>query len=97
MFILALKHFNLTQYCAVGHVLTGVNGNSVTNSLLEDGTDVMKMLADPANYPISLRFARPRLTTNEKIFQVCCLEQNVFLVSAFLIVTLFIIILQKTL
>lgn len=40
-----------------------MNGN-----VLEDGKDVKEMLENAENYPINLRFCRPRMTTNEKIF-----------------------------
>lgn len=53
----------------VGHTLVAVNGIKVTGQQLDDGRDAMEVLADEANYPINLKFARPRLTTNEKIFQ----------------------------
>ncbi|KAF2363445.1 Trafficking protein particle complex subunit [Trinorchestia longiramus] len=53
----------------VGHILTAVNGIRVSNTQLDDQRDAMQVLSDPANFPISLKFARPRLTTNEKIFQ----------------------------
>lgn len=53
----------------VGHTLVSVNGMKVTGQQLDDGRDAMQVLANEANYPINLKFARPKLTTNEKIFQ----------------------------
>jgi len=53
----------------VGHILTSVNGVPVTNTVLEDKRDAMAVLEDRTNYPISLKFSRPRLSTNEKIVQ----------------------------
>uniref|UniRef100_A0A2P2IFQ0 Trafficking protein particle complex subunit n=1 Tax=Hirondellea gigas TaxID=1518452 RepID=A0A2P2IFQ0_9CRUS len=53
----------------VGHILTAINGIRVTNNQLDDKRDAMQVIGEPSNYPISLKFARPRLTTNEKIFQ----------------------------
>ncbi|KAK4292872.1 hypothetical protein Pmani_034391 [Petrolisthes manimaculis] len=53
----------------VGHQLAAINGVKVTTAQLEDGRDAMQVLADEANYPINLKFTRPKLTTNEKIFQ----------------------------
>ncbi|XP_068245076.1 trafficking protein particle complex subunit 4 [Palaemon carinicauda] len=53
----------------VGHTLVAVNGLKVTGTQMDDGRNAMKVLEDETNYPISLKFARPKLTTNEKIFQ----------------------------
>lgn len=35
---------------------------------LEDGRDVKAVIEDANNYPLNLKFSRPRMTTNEKIF-----------------------------
>ncbi|XP_064099193.1 trafficking protein particle complex subunit 4-like [Macrobrachium nipponense] len=53
----------------VGHTLVAVNGLKVTGTQMDDGRHALKVLEDENNYPISLKFARPKLTTNEKIFQ----------------------------
>ncbi|XP_066984851.1 trafficking protein particle complex subunit 4 [Macrobrachium rosenbergii] len=53
----------------VGHTLVAVNGIKVTGTQMDDGRNALKVLEDETNYPISLKFARPKLTTNEKIFQ----------------------------
>lgn len=52
----------------VGHHLIAINGNVVNGTVTEDGKDVKEMLENSENYPINLRFCRPRMTTNEKIF-----------------------------
>ncbi|XP_043271760.1 trafficking protein particle complex subunit 4 [Venturia canescens] len=52
----------------VGHVLTAVNGSPVISRELEDGKDVLEMLEQQKNFPITLRFCRAKMTTNEKIF-----------------------------
>lgn len=52
----------------VGHVLLTVNKAPVIGRQLEDGKDVMELLENPENYPLSLKFGRPKMTTNEKIF-----------------------------
>jgi len=52
----------------VGHVLTAVNGNAITGRELEDGRDILNMLEQPENFPITLKFNRAKMTTNEKIF-----------------------------
>ncbi len=53
----------------VGHALLAVNGTPLPNGsrTLEDGRDVFDVLEDEANFPINLKFGRPRITTNEKI------------------------------
>lgn len=52
----------------VGHVLVAVNGGQLNGSTMEDGRDVKTVLESPENYPINLKFSRPKMTTNEKIF-----------------------------
>ncbi len=52
----------------MGHTLLTINGVPVNGNVCEDGKDVLTVLADETNYPISLRFGRPKLSTNEKIF-----------------------------
>lgn len=52
----------------VGHVLTAVNGVAVAGRELEDGRDALEMLEQPENFPITLKFSRAKMTTNEKIF-----------------------------
>lgn len=51
----------------VGHQLLAVNGINVNGPVLEDGKDVREMLENQENYPLNLRFCRPRMTTNDKI------------------------------
>lgn len=52
----------------VGHALTAVNGSPVIGRELENGKDVLEMLNQPENFPVSLKFSRAKMTTNEKIF-----------------------------
>lgn len=52
----------------MGHVLSAVNGQPVTGRELEDGRDVLEMLENAENFPITLKFSRSKMTTNEKIF-----------------------------
>ncbi|KAJ8895754.1 hypothetical protein PR048_001092 [Dryococelus australis] len=69
---------SLTQACinlgimpdnaVVGHVLLAVNGIPVTGRQLDDSRDVFEVLDNPENFPLDLKFGRPRMTTNEKIF-----------------------------
>ncbi|CAN7992738.1 unnamed protein product [Ixodes hexagonus] len=51
----------------VGHAVLAVNGVPVNGRTLEDGRDVQELLCAEANYPLSIKFGRPRLTTNERI------------------------------
>ena len=52
---------------SVGHTLLAVNGIAATGKQLEDGRDIMDVVAKEENYPIAIKFGRPKLTTNEKI------------------------------
>lgn len=52
----------------VGHVLVSVNGLPVNGSTLEDGRNVKDILHNETDFPLTLKFARPKMTTNEKIF-----------------------------
>ncbi|XP_043189656.1 trafficking protein particle complex subunit 4-like [Amphibalanus amphitrite] len=52
----------------VGHALLAINGIPVTGKQLDDGRDAFTVLEDPEQYPISLKFGWPKLSTNEKIF-----------------------------
>lgn len=52
----------------VGHVLMAVNGIPVTARQLDDGRDVFEVIENEENYPLNLKFGRPKMTTNEKIF-----------------------------
>lgn len=51
----------------MGHQLLAVNGITVNGQILEDGKEVRQMLENQENYPLNLRFCRPRMTTNDKI------------------------------
>ena len=52
---------------SVGHTILGINGELVRGRQLEDGRDVLEMIANPDNYPIAIKFGRPKLSTNERI------------------------------
>jgi len=52
----------------VGHVLLSINGMPANGCTLEDGRDVKEVINEPSNYPLNLKFSRPKMTTNEKIF-----------------------------
>ncbi|GJQ64880.1 hypothetical protein Trydic_g7053 [Trypoxylus dichotomus] len=52
----------------VGHVLYAINGVPVSGRQLDDGRDALEVIENEENYPLSLKFGRPKMTTNEKIF-----------------------------
>uniref|UniRef100_A0A1B6JFD7 Trafficking protein particle complex subunit n=1 Tax=Homalodisca liturata TaxID=320908 RepID=A0A1B6JFD7_9HEMI len=52
----------------VGHVLTALNSMPVTGKQLDDGRDALQIIENKDNYPLRLKFGRPKMTTNEKIF-----------------------------
>lgn len=57
----------------IGHSLLALNGATVSvlnGKAVVDGDaekDVFEMIKDKENYPLSLKFGRPKVTTNEKI------------------------------
>ncbi|XP_077993374.1 trafficking protein particle complex subunit 4-like [Glandiceps talaboti] len=51
----------------VGHTLLAINGDTVNGRSLEDGRDVLEVIADAENYPIAIKFGRPKLSSNERI------------------------------
>jgi len=61
--------FGQSDGIRVGHVLAAINGAAVTGATAADGRPALDVIADQTQYPISLKFVRPRLSTNEKIVQ----------------------------
>ncbi|UYV71508.1 TRAPPC4, partial [Cordylochernes scorpioides] len=51
----------------IGHVVLAVNGAPVQGTQMEDGAEVMEYLKESTNFPVSLKFGKPRLTSNDKI------------------------------
>ncbi|XP_016318503.1 trafficking protein particle complex subunit 4-like [Sinocyclocheilus anshuiensis] len=51
----------------VGHAVLSINGVDVNVKYTAEGKEILEYLRDPANYPVSIRFGRPRLTSNEKL------------------------------
>jgi hypothetical protein len=45
-----------------------VNGNQLNGTSLGDGQKVTAFLANESNYPVNLKFGRPKLSTNDKMF-----------------------------
>lgn len=69
-------------FSTVGHTVLAINGINVEglSISMDDGQkedpsskvkgerkDVLQILADEQNYPINIKFGRPKLSTNEKI------------------------------
>ena len=44
-----------------------INGKDIRGCRLDDNTHVLEFLKDTANFPVSLKFGRSKLGTNEKI------------------------------
>jgi len=44
-----------------------INGIPAEGKVLQDGRPILEVLADEANFPINIKFGRPKLTTNERI------------------------------
>jgi len=51
----------------IGHALLAVNGHPLNYDKLPDGKNVFEFLEEKDNFPVNLKFGRPRITTNEKI------------------------------
>ena len=51
----------------MGHTVLAINGVAAVGRQLDDGRDIQQLIATEENYPISIKFGRPKLTTNEKI------------------------------
>jgi hypothetical protein len=51
----------------VGHTLLSINGIPAEGKYLQDGRDILEVLSADENFPISIKFGRPKLTTNERI------------------------------
>merc|ERR1719273_2846614 len=58
----------------IGHSLLAINGTPVTvangRAVLENdvnGKDVFEIIQNKENFPLNLKFGRPKTTTNEKI------------------------------
>ena len=51
----------------VGHSLLAINGESLNSKILPNGIPALDILNNESNYPITLRFGKPRLSTNERI------------------------------
>ena len=51
----------------MGHAVLSINGVDVMGKNTADGKDVIEYLKDSSNYPVSIRFGRARLSSNEKL------------------------------
>lgn len=57
----------LVCVCPVGHAVLSINGLDVMGKNTADGKDILEYLKDPSSYPVSIRFGRARLSSNEKL------------------------------
>ncbi|MGH0114866.1 UNVERIFIED_CONTAM: hypothetical protein FKN15_065045 [Acipenser sinensis] len=62
-----LVSFGQRDGIRVGHAVLSINGVDLNGRCTADGKDVIEYLKDPVNYPVSIRFGRPRLSSNEKL------------------------------
>lgn len=51
----------------VGHAVLSINGIDVIGKNTAEGKDILEYLKDSTNYPVSIRFGRARLSSNEKL------------------------------
>lgn len=65
---LQINYHLFFNYFQVGHVLTSLNGMLVNGNTLEDGRNVKDIIENASEFPLTLKFNRPKMTTNEKIF-----------------------------
>lgn len=56
-----------TSINLVGHALLSINGVDVNGKFTADGKEIIEYLKDSTNYPVSIRFGRARLSSNEKL------------------------------
>ncbi|XP_029817943.1 LOW QUALITY PROTEIN: trafficking protein particle complex subunit 4 [Manacus vitellinus] len=61
------RRFGQRDGIRVGHAVLAINGAEVNGRFTADGKDVLEFLGNPANYPVSIRFGRHRLSSNEKL------------------------------
>ncbi|XP_053279305.1 trafficking protein particle complex subunit 4 isoform X1 [Pleuronectes platessa] len=72
---LVLKHhdekvvvsFGQRDGIRVGHAVLSINGVDVIGKNTAEGKDILEYLKDASNYPVSIRFGRARLSSNEKL------------------------------
>lgn len=57
-------------FTIVGHAVLAVNGVAADGRYIKDESgvrDIMDIVNNEDNYPLSIKFGRPKLSTNEKI------------------------------
>lgn len=65
--LLLNTRLNPCCHCPVGHAVLSINGVDVVGKNTADGKDILEYLKDPSSYPVSIRFGRARLSSNEKL------------------------------
>lgn len=63
----SLRNKCLCCFSPVGHAVLSINGVDVCGKNTADGKDILEYLKDASNYPVSIRFGRARLSSNEKL------------------------------
>ncbi|XP_041370069.1 trafficking protein particle complex subunit 4-like [Gigantopelta aegis] len=51
----------------VGHTVLQINDVPAEGRFLKDKRDILEVLASEENYPLSIKFGRPKLTSNQRI------------------------------
>lgn len=64
---LTILHIKSWSSFAVGHAVLSINGVDVMGKNTAEGKDILEYLKDPSSYPVSIRFGRARLSSNEKL------------------------------
>lgn len=62
-----IMHTKSWSSFAVGHAVLSINGVDVMGKNTAEGKDILEYLKDPSSYPVSIRFGRARLSSNEKL------------------------------
>lgn len=62
-----IMHIKSWSSFAVGHAVLSINGVDVMGKNTAEGKDILEYLKDPSSYPVSIRFGRARLSSNEKL------------------------------
>ncbi|GAA57171.1 trafficking protein particle complex subunit 4 [Clonorchis sinensis] len=50
-----------------GYAVLSVNNIDAGGTFLEDGREILQVLSDKSNYPVTVKFGRPRLRPNDRI------------------------------
>lgn len=65
----------------VGHSLLAINGELLSGKTFPNGASVHEFLNDESSYPVTLRFGKPKLSTNERIM-LASMFHSLFAISS---------------